>query len=151
MTMDWNPDREAKPQGTREIRMAKLLPIEIGSERLGRVKVVVRNISPYGLGVRSDVELLACERLIVFLPGDEQVGATVRWVRKGTFGLALDEAINPAALRANVAKSLTDLTTKDAQLNFAPVHVQPATQPRPGFQRSQRDSILNGHSQWLRD
>jgi hypothetical protein len=150
MTMDWNPNKDPSAEAQRPVRVSKLLPLEIGTERLGRVTVVVRNISPYGLGVRSEVELLACERVTVFLPGDEQVGATVRWVRKGMFGLALDEAINPAALRAKAA-SLNDITTKDAQIGFVPLHIKTATQQRPGFQRSNRDNILNGHSHWVGD
>jgi hypothetical protein len=149
MTTHWQP--QSGPQSPREQRTAKLLPVEIGSERFGRTKVVVRNISPYGLGVRADIELLACERVTVYLPGDLEIGATVRWVRKGTFGLALDAPIDPSLLRAKPAASPNDITTKDAQVGFIPMHIQNVVQQRPGFQRSQRDVVLNGHSHWIRD
>jgi hypothetical protein len=150
MTMDWNPRAAAKATAAREERRSRLLPIEIGSERFARTKVVVRNVSPYGLGVRGAVELLACERLTVYLPNKVEIGATVRWVRNGTFGLALDEPINPALLQPNATTNPLDLTHRDANPGFIPLQVNTNTQ-RPGFIRSHRDEILDGSSHWTSD
>jgi hypothetical protein len=149
MTIDWNPPA-AKASGPRADRKSQLVPIEIASDRVGRTKVIVRNLSPYGLGVRGDVELLACERLTVYLPEGRKIGATVRWARKNTFGLALDEAINPVSLQPKSVHSATELTTRDDQNSFIPVTIQASTQ-RPGFVRSHRDQILDGSSYWTRD
>lgn len=148
MTMDWNPS--AKPSGPRADRKSQLVPLAISSERNRRSRVVVRNLSPYGLGIRGDVELLACERLVVHLPDGRDVGATVRWARKNTFGLALDEPINPVTLQPKAAESPGELTTRDDKAGFVPFHVKAATQ-RPGFVRSQRDQIFDGSSHWTRD
>lgn len=149
MTMEWTPPA-AKPTGPRADRKSQLVPLEIGSDRFGRTRVVVRNLSPYGLGVRGDVELIACERVIVYLPDGRQVGATVRWVRKNTFGLALDEAINPATLQPRPASKPADLMTRDEQRGFVALQVN-ANVHRPGFIRSHRDEILDGASHWVRD
>lgn len=148
--MDWNPNTASQTSGPRATRVSRLLPIEIGSERLGRQKVVIRNIAPYGLGARGDVELLACERLTVYLPDGHEIGATVRWVRKNTFGLALDEPINPAVFQPKGAAVATTLVAKDADLGFVPIQIK-ATIQRPGFQKSHRDQILDGSSLWVRD
>lgn len=149
MTIDWNPSA-AKAAGPRADRKSQLVPVEIASDRVKRTKVIVRNMSPFGLGVRGEIELLACERLVIYLPDGREVGATVRWARKNTFGLALDEAINPAALQPKVADRPTELTTRDDLAGFIPVQVQASTQ-RPGFVRSPRDQIFDGASHWTRD
>jgi hypothetical protein len=148
MTMDWKP--EPAKSGPREERKSRLLPIEVGSERMDRTRVVVRNLSPYGLGVRGDIQLLACERVTVYLPGGFEVGATVRWVRNGTFGLALDEAINPAVLQPKAATGPSTLKPKGESDEFQLMKVRTDTR-RPGFIRSRRDDILNGHSHWTND
>ncbi len=149
MTIDWKPSA-AKSSGPRADRKSQLVPIEIASDRVGRTKVIVRNLSPYGLGVRGDIELLACERLTIYLPEGRTIGATVRWARKNTFGLALDEAINPASLQPKSVSNPTELTTRDDGARFIPVVVHATTQ-RPGFVRSHRDQILDGSSHWTRD
>jgi hypothetical protein len=149
MTIDWNPS-EPKTSGPRADRKSQLVPVEIASDRFGRTKVIVRNLSPYGLGVRGDVELLACERLTVHLPDGRSVGATVRWARKNTFGLALDESIALSALQPKSVNKPTELTTRDDNAGFVPIVVQTSTQ-RPGFVRSHRDQILDGASHWIRD
>lgn len=149
MTMEWTPPA-AKPAGPRADRKSQLVPIEIASDRMQRTRVVVRNLSPYGLGVRGDVELIACERLTVFLPDGREIGATVRWARKNTFGLALDEPINPAALQPKAVSKPTELTTREGNAPFIPIQVA-STSQRPGFIRSHRDQILDGASHWTRD
>jgi hypothetical protein len=149
MTMDWNP-AAAKSSGPRADRKSQLVPVEIASDRLGKVRVVVRNVSPFGLGVRGEVELLACERVVVHLPDGRKIGATVRWARQNTFGLALDEAINPVALQPKAVSKPTELTTKEDKGSFVPLQVN-ANPHRPGFVRSHRDQILDGASHWIRD
>jgi hypothetical protein len=148
--MDWNPQAARKPEDPREERRSRLLPIEIASDRIARTKVVVRNLSPYGLGVRGQVELLACERLTVYLPDNSEIGATVRWVRDGTFGLALDEPINPALLQPKATTNPLNLTHRDQNPGFIPLQISQSTQ-RPGFVRSHRDEIFDGSSHWTND
>jgi len=94
MNMTWPKATKAEGDaGVREQRISKLVTVEISNSRLGRTRVVVRNLSNHGLGIRSDVDLLPCERLTVHIGEDRSVEATVRWVGKGQFGLALDERV----------------------------------------------------------
>lgn len=151
MNSPWTIDRPmmADPNAARETRVSKLLPLEVSSERHGRVRFVVRNISPYGIGGRGELELLPCERVTIHLPGDRQIGATVRWVRKNTFGFALDEPIDPTELQAK-ASTNGNLTPRDATQEFNVYKHSPSIH-RPGFQRSHRDQVLLGASHWKTD
>lgn len=138
-----------RDESMREPRMAKLLAVELSSEQLAPTRVVVRNLSPYGLGARGELDLLPMERVTVHLPDGRAVPALVRWVRKGAFGLSLEERIDPAMLQTGRAASPADLTTRDAKVDFR--IARPAIEhKRSGFQRSHRDEILSG-SDWSRD
>lgn len=143
--MNWTdqPGTAAIAPEEREKRVSRLVPLELSTDRHARVRVVVRNISCYGIGARGDLDLLACERVMLHLPGGKDVGATVRWVRKGTFGLALDEPIDPESLRAKGASSLGELVPRDAQVGFLPMKPI-VSSGRQGFHRSHRDEVLNG-------
>ena len=149
MTIAWNSPAE-RTIDVRADRKSQLIPIEIASDRVTRTKVVIRNMSTYGLGVRGDIELLACERVKVFLPGGREIGATVRWARKNTYGLALDEAINPALLQPKPVSRPSEIVTRDDNPGFRPLVVKATTQ-RPGFVRSNRDEILHSASRWTSD
>lgn len=140
----------------REQRIAKLLVLALSSAREERARIVVRNLSPHGLGARGDIDLLACERVTVHLPGGRDVAATVRWARKGSFGLALDERIEPDALQTRAVASPTELRSRDDAPGFEPLRVAPQQARRSGFQRSHRDQVLSdsgfaggGVSDWL--
>ncbi len=148
MTANWNPNAgRAAPATTRADRTSRLVPLEISSDRLAQTRIVVRNLSPYGIGARGDVELIACERVTVHLPEDHKIGATVRWVRGQTFGLLLDERIEPAQLQVKPGSAPTDFVAKDSNVQFVPVKVN-KDYHRPGFVRSHRDQIMDGHSRW---
>ncbi len=148
MSMPWSP-ADAPDHATRESRVSKLLSLEISSDRLERSRVVVRNLSPWGIGMRGDVAVLPCERLTVHLPDGREIPSTVRWVRNGSFGVALDERIEPARLRV-IANPTKTLPTRDSSTKFELLRHGSEPVQRSGFQRSHRDEVLNT-SGWNRD
>lgn len=149
MDMSWHKDVNSNDDSAREQRVSKLLSVEISTENFGRVKIVIRNLSPHGIGARLDAELLPCERVTIHLPNGRDVGATVRWVRKGTMGLALDERIEPDAY---VVKKVATgpLVARDAEIGFQRLRHASTPASRSGFQRSHRDEVLRT-SDWNRD
>ena len=150
MTAHWNSNEASgSSEVAREGRTSKLVAIELSSPRHARQRVVIRNLSRYGIGLRGELDLLVCERVVLHLPGNREVGATVRWARKGTFGLSLDEAIDPSELQAKVASD-GHLTTRDAQQGFVPFKPQMYNKSQ-GFLRTHRDQVLDGTSHWVED
>lgn len=147
MDMHWTPPA-AKSEDEREIRVSKLLTLEISSARHPRAKIVVRNLSPHGMGVRSDLEVLPCEHVTLYLPNGTEVGGIVRWVRKGTFGLSLDDRIEPDMLQPNTMGS-GQITPCDSEIGFQRLQ-HTGTTVRSGFQRSHREQVLN-NSRWIND
>ena len=144
--MSWKPSTDEANESTREPRMAKLVALHLSSARYSNVKIVVRNLSPHGLGARADIELLPCERVVVHLPNGQDVGAVVRWVRKNTFGLSLDERIETKHLQPKAAGAGA-IVPRDAELGFNRLR-HSAGSSRTGFQRSHRDEVLRS-STWM--
>lgn len=145
--MTWTPADVTPDSSDREPRMSKLVSIEISSERQPRTRVVVRNLSAHGIGARGDCNILPCERVTVHLPDGRMVAATVRWVRKGTFGLSLDERIEPGAVQSKAGGRLADIVPKDAEAGFERYRHY-ASQSRTGFSRSHREEVLKVSSDW---
>ncbi len=145
MTANWKiSDPLPAGNSAREPRVAKLVALEISCVGGRRTKVVVRNLSPYGMGIRADIELLPCENVVVHLPGGRDVAAIIRWARKKSFGLSLEERIEPAMLKPGAADG--PIVTKDAGPGFHRMKHQPTT-ARSGFRRTHRDEVLNS-SNW---
>lgn len=136
---------EGSGVGARETRISKLVGIGLSSAMHKNVRVVVRNLSLHGIGARGDVSLLPCERITVHLPSGRNIGAMVRWVRKNTFGLLLDEQIDPQDFQPHVCPAGT-IVPRDANLGFQRMYHQSST-ARSGFQRSHRDEVLRS-SNW---
>lgn len=145
MTMNWNPDSHEQDAAAREPRTSKLLAVELSSDRNPPARVVIRNLSSHGVGARGDIDLLPCERVTLHLPDGAQIGGTVRWVRKGTFGIALDERLPTEFLQAK-AKSSAEIVTRDTVVGFQPVKHTVEHAGRSGFQRTHRDEVLR--SSW---
>jgi len=148
MDMSWSPPK-AEADNAREPRVSKLVSLELSSDRHQRTKIVVRNMAPHGLGARGEIDLLPCERVTVHLPDGRDIGATVRWVKKGTFGLALDERIDAAGVQPKTNAAGSGLVTRDAELSFHRLRHTTQTS-RSGFQRSHRDEVLR-NSDWTTD
>lgn len=146
MSMNWPPQVDHSNDLARESRVAKLLTLEVSNMHGQRQKIVVRNLSPHGIGARSDLPVLQCERLLVHLPNGQEIGATVRWVGKGTFGLSLDERIEPAMLNPKSIGPAAVLTPRDSDVGFHRLLHKGST-ARAGFQRTHRDDVLHT-SQW---
>lgn len=144
--MSWKPSAPEASEPIREPRTAKLVALNLSSARYSNVKIVVRNLSPHGLGARADIELLPCERVVVHLPNGRDVGAIVRWVRKNTFGLSLDERIETEYLQPKAAGAAA-IVPRDAELGFNRLR-HTAASSRTGFQRSHRDEVLRSSS-WV--
>ena len=147
MDMSWKP-HVTDNDTAREPRVSKLVSLEISSDRHERTKIVVRNMSPHGLGARAEIDLLPCERVTVHMLDGSSVGATVRWVKKGTFGLSLDDRVDAASIQPK-AKASGALVTRDAELGFQRMRHNAVTS-RSGFQRSHRDEVLRT-SDWTTD
>ena len=122
---------------SREPRVSQLVSIGLSSAKHKNVRVVVRNLSPHGIGARGDVELSLCERITVHFSDGRDVGGIVRWLRKNTFGLLLDEEIDPTILQPR-APAVGAIVPRDANLGFQRMRHQPSA-GRTGFQRTHRD------------
>ncbi|MEQ1687427.1 MAG: hypothetical protein ABL874_02515 [Sphingopyxis sp.] len=157
MDMHWQPPAAQTGDQMRETRVSKLLTFEISSPRHPRAKIVVRNLSPHGVGVRSDLNVIACEHLTLHLPGGQDLDAIVRWTKKGTFGLSLDARIEPEMLRP-ASQANGHFTPSDTVVGFERMLHQGTTE-RSGFQRTHKQQVLSssqsGHnpyaSQWTND
>lgn len=145
MDMSWKTPATPADESVREVRVSKLVALELSSARYSRVKIVIRNLSPHGLGARADIELLPCEQVMVHLPDGRDVGAIVRWVKKNTFGLSLAERIEPEQLQPRAATGAA-IVPRDADLGFNRLR-HTATSSRSGFQRTHRDEVLQS-SHW---
>jgi hypothetical protein len=146
MTINWIPGSNDQDASAREPRTSKLVAVELSSDRHPPTRVVVRNLSSHGVGARGDIDLLPCERVCLHLPGGGKIAGTVRWVRKGTFGIALDERVPAQFLQAK-AGSAADIVTRDAQVGFQPMRHKVEASGRSGFQRTHRDEVLR-QSSW---
>lgn len=117
-----------------------------------RVRVVVRNISSHGLGLKGELDLIACERMVLHLPDGREVNGTVRWVRKGGFGIYLDEQIDPSDFQVRGDGSPNAINPRDAQMGFQVMRRPGANTGRTGFQRTHRDEVLKDlSSSWTGD
>ena len=145
MDMSWKTPLLPADESAREVRVSKLVALELSSSRYNRVKIVIRNLSPHGLGARADIELLPCEQVMVHLPDGRDVGAIVRWVKKNTFGLSLAERIEPEQLQPRPVAGAA-IVPRDADLGFNRLR-HTATSSRSGFQRTHRDEVLQS-SHW---
>jgi hypothetical protein len=139
----------ASDESAREKRMAKLMALEISTKRYKRVRIVVRNLSPHGIGARGEIDLVPCEQVVIHMPDGRDLSAIVRWVRKNTFGLSLDDRIDTNALKSQSA-SLGHLPTKDDGITFQRFQHVGST-ARSGFKRSHRDEVLKTNSTWVDD
>lgn len=146
MTKNWNPQSSTQDTSAREPRTSKLVAIELSSDRHPPTRVVIRNLSSHGIGARGDLDLLPCERITLHLPGGAKVAGTVRWVRKGTFGIALDERI-PAEFLTVKPAAVGEIVTRDTQLGFEPLRHKVESTARSGFRRTHRDEVLR-QSSW---
>ncbi|MCU0729552.1 MAG: PilZ domain-containing protein [Sphingopyxis sp.] len=133
----------------REQRSSKLVALEISTAKAQRVRVAVRNVSAHGIGIRGDIDLMACERVLVHLADGTDVAGTVRWARKSMFGIALDQRIDPAMVQPRKTPN-AGLVARDSDVGFTPFKVSQNT-TRSGFQRSHRDEVLRSASTWDRD
>lgn len=148
MSMNWTIAPTQGDDSERETRTAKLISLEISGAQRRRTKIVVRNLSPHGIGGRGDIDLLPCERVIVHLPDGRDVEAIVRWVRKNSFGLSLDERIDAVALKTRTAKP-SAIVPRDAAVGFQ-AFKHNGSSARSGFKRSHRDEVL-GSSDWTQN
>ena len=147
MSMNWTPPIAA-PDSEREPRTSKLVSIDMASDRHARTRIVIRNISSHGLGARADIDLLPCERVTVFMPDGTEIGATVRWARKNTFGLSLDQRISASFVQVQNAPNVA-FQPRDEVQAFHRLHHSPVA-GRSGFHRSHRDEVLKS-SHWTND
>ena len=146
MTMNWIPESTELDAEAREPRTSKLVAVELSSDRHPPTRIVIRNLSSHGVGARGDLDLLPCERITLHLPSGGKIAGTVRWVRKGTFGIALDERVPAEFLQAK-AGSAADIVARDAQIGFQPIRHTVEKAGRSGFQRTHRDEVLR-QSSW---
>ena len=65
-------------------------------------RVKVRNLSPGGMMVESDLRPVRGSRVAVELRNIGAIGGTIVWARAGKFGVAFDEEIDPRQARTKV-------------------------------------------------
>lgn len=91
--------RSAKTDGRpREVRKKRFLVAKMESDRLKPQKVIIRNLSQFGLSCRAVFPPEVGERVTFTLGQFGEVSATVRWVRGGQFGVRLDAEIDTISI-----------------------------------------------------
>lgn len=65
-------------------------------------KVKVRNLSPGGMMVESDLEVEQGQRIVTILRNIGSVKGQIAWARRGRFGVAFDLEIEPKLARQPV-------------------------------------------------
>lgn len=117
----------------REPRLGRFIGIMI--ERAGKPpeKAIACNVSSSGLGGKTSLSLQPGEHILLHLPNEETVAATVRWCAKGRFGVKLEREIAPDSVRpAEGRTSGTNALPGQPPGNFELFrHV--STTHRPGF------------------
>jgi PilZ domain len=68
-------------------------------------KVKVRNLSPGGMMVESDLAVAQGQRIIATLRNIGPVSGQIAWARKDRFGVAFDREIDPKLARHQVGNS----------------------------------------------
>ncbi len=71
-----------------------------GSDEVHKVKV--RNLSPGGMMIESDLDVTQGQRLVAALRNVGSVRGQIAWVRSARFGVAFDREINPKLARQPV-------------------------------------------------
>lgn len=68
-------------------------------------KVKVRNLSPGGMMIESDLDVAQGQRVITVLRNIGPVHGQIAWTRNARFGVAFDRTINPKLARQPVGGS----------------------------------------------
>lgn len=120
-------------KAAREPRSRRMFVAKLRSGRIGEQEIIVRNISPLGIGarVRGDSRLEKGEQVSLFL-GGETLLAEICWVSGDRFGARLFAEIDPARFSFDHKK------WECADQPFGPGHVydqfKPVKDPRrPGL------------------
>ncbi|GGB57311.1 PilZ domain-containing protein [Blastomonas aquatica] len=71
-----------------------------GSDEVYKVKV--RNLSPGGMMIESDLEVTQGQQVVATLRNIGPVRGQIAWARSGRFGVAFDREINPKQARQPV-------------------------------------------------
>ncbi|WP_313801350.1 hypothetical protein [Sphingobium sp.] len=89
-------------------RQRRLLKARMHHPRHGEVDILVRDVSETGLGGRCDLDLAVGEVVVVVLVDCEPAQGRIAWRKGQSFGLHLETAINPAAVKspANAERSV---------------------------------------------
>jgi hypothetical protein len=127
-------DREFAPvdAASRSDRRTRLLRASMSALGRSPQEILVRNLSPRGLGGAARGEAFAVgERVRIVLPGEIHVGGIVRWTKARSFGVEFDEPLCMDALGEGLQRAASGPATWEVQRR----HRVPA-QPRPSTLRS---------------
>ncbi len=97
--MSFMEDHFPVDKTVRDTRQPRIVSARLVRRGGDQQDIVIRNISPTGLGARTKAAAPARgEQVTVILPGDQILTGTVRWFTRNAFGLELDTPLSPAAL-----------------------------------------------------
>lgn len=82
----------------REVRKKRFLVAKMESDRLKPQKVIIRNLSQFGLSCRAVFPPEVGEKMMFTLGQFGEVPGIVRWVRGGQFGVRLDVEIDTISI-----------------------------------------------------
>lgn len=138
-------DHNEPPCAERAVRQSRLTKAKLVSKRLGLVDITVQNISARGIGARGPDGLQNGDKVILRLGRLPDLPGTVRWVRNGRFGLAVETSCSLVEL---LAAERTEFPTNDEVRTFEAVRQMHAQARRPALSRAVGNT---GASQyWMR-
>jgi hypothetical protein len=101
-------------------RHRRLLKAQMIHPRHGKIDIVVRDVSAQGIGGKCQLDLV---------PTHDPVAGRIAWCAKRSFGVKLDDGVDPAEVRIS--------SDSGAEPYQAPERAQPAGDfKRPGFGRN---------------
>lgn len=102
--MPLSDSRTGTSDGTvRQPRERGLVRARVAVDRIPIQEIIIRNVSPQGIGAASrGAPLIMGERATVLFPDGRQVTGEVRWVNGPSFGLKLDHELDPQVLAQTI-------------------------------------------------
>lgn len=118
----------------REQRSGRLFASTMRIPGFGERPVTIRNLSPFGVGLRADMPPPVGTVIIVALGHYGNAEARVRWVEGRTFGIRLTNEIDPESFNF-ASKSWGGVTNGESEHSVADRFRPETNTYRPGFRR----------------
>ena len=130
----------------REARQRRLIRAQMCSDRLPQQDIIIRNLSPRGIGGASrGLPPMQDEKVAVLLPDGQNITGWISWIDGQSFGIKLDRDLDLQSLAASIQR-INELT--DASTTWEVKRLHRVTTPRVDTSklRKVRSTEFEGHT-----